>query len=65
MFIISVLEHQGKIYTEIAPKLHRKVFFVDTRNLLMLQSILYGWRGYDELVDLSFDLHYRAHHNEN
>lgn len=64
--VFGVFKRQGKVYTEIVPNASKKVLQDIIRGKVQLESVIHsdGWRGYNGLVDVGYDKHYRVHHGD-
>ena len=64
--VFGVFKRQGKVYTEIVPDARKKTLQRVIRGKVDSQSVIHsdGWRGYDGLVDVGYDKHYRVQHGE-
>jgi len=62
--VFGVFKRKGKVYTEIVPNASKKVLQGIIRGKVAPESVIHsdGWRGYDGLVDVGYDKHYRVHH---
>ena len=65
--VFGLLKREGKVYTEIVPDCQRSTLQGIIRGHVELESVIYsdGWRGYNGLVDIGYDKHFRVHHGEN
>ena len=58
--VFGIFERNGRVYTEIIPDCKKKEncakFFIGK---------LDGWRGYNGLVDVGYDKHFRVNHGDN
>ena len=65
--IFGLYKRDGKVYTEIVPDAKAKTLQAIIRGQADIESVIHtdGWRGYDGLVDLGFEKHYRVNHSEN
>lgn len=65
--VFGVLKRQGKVYTEIVPDCSKATLQAIIRGHVAPDAIIHsdGWRGYDGLVDIGFDKHFRVHHGDN
>ena len=65
--VFGLLKRQGKVYTEIVPDCSKATLQGIMRGRIDVGTVIHsdGWRGYDGLVDIGFDKHYRVHHSEN
>ncbi len=61
-----MLKQQGKVYTEIVPYYSKATLQAIIRGHVVpsTDTVIHsdGWRGYDGLVDIGFDKHFRMHH---
>ena len=55
------------VYTEIVPDAKKKTLQAIIKGKVDISSTIItdGWRGYDGLVDVGFDKHYRVNHGKN
>ena len=55
------------MYTEIVPDCSRATLQAIIRGHVALDAVIHsdGWRGYDGLVDIGFDKHFRVYHGSN
>ncbi len=65
--VFGLLKRQGKVYTEIVPDCSKVTLQAIIRGRVAADTVIHsdGWRGYDGLVDIGFDKHFRVHHGEN
>jgi transposase-like protein len=65
--VFGLLKRQGKVYTEIAPDCSRSTLQGIIRGHVEAVTIIHsdGWRGYDGLVDIGINKHFRVNHGEN
>jgi transposase len=65
--VFGVFERNGRVYTEIVPNCKRKTLRPLILGKVDPKSIIYSdkWRGYDGLVDVGYDKHFRVSHREN
>lgn len=65
--VFGIFLRNGHVYTEIIPNCKKKTLQGIIRRKIDIQSIIYsdGWRGYNGLVDVGYDKHYRVSHGEN
>lgn len=59
--------HKEEVYTEIVPNAKTKTLLKIIQGKVDPKSIVYtdGWRGYDGLVSVGYDKHYRVNHGHN
>ncbi len=64
--VFGILERQGKVGTEIVPDASKKQLQAAIRGQVALDSIIHsdGWRGYDGLVDMGYQKHFRVNHGQ-
>jgi transposase len=62
--VFGIFKREGKVYTEIVPDARKKTLQRIIRGKVNPESIIHtdAWRGYDGLVDVGFDKHFRVHH---
>ncbi len=65
--VFGLLKREGKVYTEIIPDVKAATLQAVIRGRVDIESIIHsdGWRGYDGLVDIGYDKHFRVHHGKN
>ena len=65
--VFGIFLRHGHIYTEIVPDAKKPRLQgiikgkIDSKSIVMTD----GWRGYDGLVDVGYDKHYRVNHGKN
>jgi transposase-like protein len=66
-FVFGILKRDDKVYTEIVPDASSASLSRVIRGHVSIDSIINtdGWRGYNGLVDVGFEKHYRVHHGKN
>jgi len=59
--VFGIYERNGAVYTELVPDCSAKTLQSIIRGKISPDSVIhsYGWRGYDGLVDVGFDKHFR------
>lgn len=59
--VFGVFERGGRVFTEIIPDVKSKTLQAVVRGRVSLESVVMtdGWRGYDGLVDMGYDKHFR------
>jgi len=65
--VFGLFKRNGKVYTEIVPNAKATTLQALVRGRIDLESVIYtdGWPGYDGLVDLGYEKHFRVHHGKN
>ena len=65
--VFGVFERNGRVYTEIIPNCKRDTLQPIIKGKIDIESVLYtdGWRGYNGLVDVGYDKHFRVNHGTN
>jgi len=65
--VFGLLKREGKVYTEIVPDVKAATLQALIRGRVDIDSVIHsdGWRGYDGLVDIGYDKHFRVHHGKN
>ena len=65
--VFGLLKRDGKVYTEIVPDTQKATLQAIIRGKVSIESVIYsdGWRGYNGLVDVGYDKHFRVNHGEN
>lgn len=64
--VFGILERGGQVYTEIIPDCAKKTLQAIIRGRVDIDSIVHSdqWRGYNGLVDIGYNKHYRVRHGE-
>lgn len=64
--VFGIFERDGRVYTEIIPDCSLRTLRKIISGKIDLTSTLYSdsWRGYDGLVDVGFDKHFRINHKK-
>jgi len=62
--VFGILERGGQVYTEIVPDCAKKTLQAIIRGRVEIDSIIHSdqWRGYDGLVDVGYQKHFRVQH---
>ncbi|RUM74261.1 MAG: IS1595 family transposase [Sulfurovum sp.] len=65
--VFGIFLRDGEVYTEIVPDAKKATLQAIIKRRVDIQSIIYsdGWRGYDGLVDVGYDKHFRVNHGKN
>ena len=65
--VFGLFKRGGQVYTEIVPDCLKKTFQAIIRGKIDAAAMVNtdGWRGYDGLVDVGFDRHFRIGHGRN
>jgi len=65
--VFGILKRNGKVYTEIIPNCKKKTLQAIIKGKIDKSAVIYsdGWRGYDGLVDVGYDKHFRVNHGDN
>lgn len=65
--VFGIFERDGQVFTEIIPDCRKKTLQNLMVGRISRDSVVYsdGWRGYDGLVDVGYDRHFRVNHREN
>ena len=65
--VFGLFKRHSHVYTEIVPDCSRATLQGIIRGRVDPQSVIHsdGWRGYNGLVDLGYQKHYRVQHGEN
>ena len=65
--VFGLLRRHGRVYTEIVSDCSRATLQGIIRGRVDPASVIHsdGWRGYNGLVDLGYQKHYRVQHGEN
>ena len=64
--VFGLFKRNGKVYTEIVPDVKAKTLQEIIRGRASIESMIHtdGWRGYDGLVDLGYEKHFRVNHGK-
>lgn len=64
--VFGMIERNGRVYTEIIADCSLRTLRKVISGKIDLASTIYSdsWRGYDGLVDVGFDKHYRVNHRK-
>jgi len=65
--VFGLLKRDGRVYTEIVPDCTKATLQAVIRGHIAPDTVIHsdGWRGYDGLVDIGFDKHFRVNHSAN
>jgi transposase-like protein len=65
--VFGLFKRNGRVYTEIVPDCSKATLQGIIRGRVDLESVIHsdGWRGYNGLVDLGYQKHFRVQHSEN
>ena len=65
--VFGVMKRNGRVYTEIIPNCKKKTLQAIIKGKIDKSAVIYsdGWRGYDGLVDVGYDKHFRVNHGDN
>ena len=65
--VFGIVKRDGRVYTEIVPNCKKTTLQAIIKGKIDPSAIIYsdGWRGYDGLVDVGYDKHFRVNHSEN
>lgn len=65
--VFGILKRDGRVYTEIIPNCKKPILQAIIKGKIDSSTVIYtdGWRGYDGLVDVGYDKHYRVNHGNN
>ena len=64
--VFGLFKRGGQVYTEIVPDCSKKTLQALIRGKIDAAAMVNtdGWRGYDGLVDVGFDRHFRVRHGQ-
>ena len=64
--VFGILERGGQVYTEVVPDCAKKTLQAIIRGRVEIDSVIHSdqWRGYNGLVDIGYNKHYRVRHGE-
>ena len=65
--VFGLFKRDEKVYTEIIPDVKSATLQDLIRGKVDVESVIHtdGWRGYDGLVDLGYEKHFRVNHAQN
>ncbi|QNE38276.1 IS1595 family transposase (plasmid) [Hymenobacter sp. NBH84] len=65
--VFGLFKRGAQVYTEIVPDCSKKTLQAIIRGKIDVTAMVNtdGWRGYDGLVDVGYDRHFRVHHGQN
>lgn len=65
--VFGIFKRGGEVFTEIVPDCKKKTLQALMLGRIAREAVIFtdGWRGYDGLVDVGYDRHYRVNHREN
>ena len=65
--VFGIFERNGRVYTEIVPDCKKRTLQPVILGKVSKETVIYsdGWRGYNGLVSVGYDKHYRVNHGEN
>jgi len=65
--VFGIFERNGRVYTEIVPDCKKRTLQPVILGKVSKDTVIYsdGWRGYNGLVSVGYDKHYRVNHGEN
>jgi len=65
--VFGLYKRGGKVYTEIVHDVKAATLQAIIRGRADIESVIHtdGWRGYDGLVDLGYEKHFRVYHGAN
>jgi len=65
--VFGLFKRNGKVYTEIIPNAKSATLQGIVRGMVDIDSVIHtdAWRGYDGLVDLGYEKHFRVNHAKN
>ena len=64
--VFGLFKRDGKVYTEIVPDVKAKTLQSIIRGNVSIDSVIHSdkWRGYDGLVDVGYEKHFRVDHGK-
>jgi len=65
--VFGILKRNGRVYTEVVPDCKKKTLQRIIKGQIDKSAVIYsdGWRGYEGLVDVGYDKHFRVNHGKN
>ena len=66
VIVFGLFKRNGKVYTEIVPNVKAKTLQRIIRGRVSVDSVIHSdkWRGYDGLVDVGYEKHFRVDHGK-
>lgn len=67
VIVFDLVKRNEKVYTEIVPDCYKTALQAIIRGYVDLGTVIHsdGWRGYDGLVDIGYDKHFRVNQGMN
>lgn len=64
--VFGIYERKGRVYTRIIQNCKKRTLHAIMSSRIALSSTIYSdsWKGYNGLVDVGFDKHYRVNHGK-
>ena len=65
--VFGILKRQAQVFTEIVPNCRKATLQAVIRGHVSPESVIHsdGWRGYDGLVNVGYEKHFRVNHGAN
>ena len=65
--VFGIFERDGDVFTELIPDCKKKTLQGLIVGRISKETVVYsdGWRGYNGLVDVGYNKHYRVNHGDN
>jgi transposase len=65
--VFGIYERNGRVYTEVIPNCKKRTLRAIIRGKVDIKSTIYSdsWSGYNGLVDVGYDKHFRINHKKN
>lgn len=65
--VFGIFKRNGHVYTEVVPNCKKPILQAIIKGRIDPSAIIYSdkWRGYDGLVDVGYDKHFRVNHKDN
>ena len=65
--VFGIFKRDGRVYTEIVQNCSKPVLQAIIKGKVDPSTVIYsdGWRGYDGLIDVGYDKHFRVNHGTN
>lgn len=66
VIVFGLFKRNGKVYTEIVPNVKAKTLQRIIRGHVSVDTVIHSdkWRGYDGLVDVGYEKHFRVDHGK-
>ncbi len=64
--VFGIFKRDGRVYTEVVPDCSKSTLSAVIRGKIKPEVVIHsdGWPGYDGLVDVGYEKHFRVHHGK-